>query len=294
MGTRQSTIAGDGVNLAVWSRGDESSPTVVLVHGYPDDHTVWDGVAERLATDHHVVAYDVRGTGESGGPAAASGYRLEHLVADLGAVIDRVSPQRPIHLVGHDWGSIQSWEAVCGGSLDGRIASFTSISGPCLDHVAQWMRSRRGASISAVSPLVRQGLRSWYIAAFQIPGLADLAWRTVAPGLFTRYLARVEDVANGGDAPASTLARNGRNGLELYRQNVRERMAAPRARTTDLPVQLIVPTGDRFVTPALLDDVCRYASQLTRHDVDGTHWIVANDPDRVALLVRAHVVSTGT
>ena len=31
----------DGVSLAVFESGDPGSPTVVLLHGYPDNHTVW-------------------------------------------------------------------------------------------------------------------------------------------------------------------------------------------------------------------------------------------------------------
>ena len=36
-------------SLAVYESGDPTAPTVVAVHGYPDNHTVWDGVAALLA-----------------------------------------------------------------------------------------------------------------------------------------------------------------------------------------------------------------------------------------------------
>ena len=132
------TIEGDGLPLAVWE-GRRNGPTVVLVHGYPDTHVVWNRVVERLAGDFHCVVYDVRGAGESGVPAARAGYLLEHLRADLVAVLDAVAPTEPVHLVGHDWGSIQAWDAVVRASSDpalsGRITSYTTISGPCLEHV---------------------------------------------------------------------------------------------------------------------------------------------------------------
>ena len=54
----------------------------------------------------------------------------------------RVAGAGGVHLVGHDWGSLQGWEAVTTDHMAGRIASFTSMSGPCLDHAGWWIRDR--------------------------------------------------------------------------------------------------------------------------------------------------------
>src|SRR5689334_4453384 len=106
------TITSSDVQLHVRVQGDDRGPTVVLVHGFPDNQHVWDPVVAMLAPDHHVVTYDVRGAGGSTAPATRSGYRMSKLVGDLAAVIDHVRPDGgPVHLVGHDWGSIQSWAA---------------------------------------------------------------------------------------------------------------------------------------------------------------------------------------
>lgn len=286
----RSTVAGDGLDLAVWERGDASRPTVVLVHGYPDTHHVWDGVAEALAPDFHVVAYDVRGAGESGVPADRAGYDLGHLVADMMAVVDACSPDSPVHLVGHDWGSIQGWEAVTRPGLEDRIASYTSMSGPGLDHAAIWMRSHATLDRSRLRALLRQSVRSWYTAFFQIPRLAELGWGTVVPRGFRRYLERAEGVSACGSHPAPSLAHDGARGVELYRQNLRRRLSAPSPRSTDIPVLLAVALGDRFVTPALLDDTGDYASDLRRVEVDGGHWFPVAKPEQFASLVRDHVL----
>jgi hypothetical protein len=76
----------DGVRLAVQEHGDRANPTLVAVHGYPDNHTVWDGLVPLLSDRLHVVTYDVRGAGGSDRPAARSAYRIEQLVQDLGGV----------------------------------------------------------------------------------------------------------------------------------------------------------------------------------------------------------------
>lgn len=57
---------------------------------------------------------------------------------------------KPFHLAAHDWGSIQAWEAVTDLKLAGKILSFSTISGPCLDHVALYLRSIGSPACQAV------------------------------------------------------------------------------------------------------------------------------------------------
>src|SRR5262249_40508879 len=114
-------IAADGVTLRVREAGQPGAPAVVCVHGYPDDHTLWDGVAAELEQRYHVVSYDVRGAGQSGKPRGRRAYQLDQLAQDLTAVIDAVSPDSPVHLLAHDWGSIQAWHALSGPWLPGRV-----------------------------------------------------------------------------------------------------------------------------------------------------------------------------
>src|SRR5437899_2480802 len=115
----------DGVDLAVFETGHPHNPTIVAVHGYPDNHHVWDGVVELLAQRYHVVAYDVRGAGESDQPSGRAAYRQQRLTDDFVSVLDAVSPDEPVHLLAHDWGSIQSWPTLADPRVEGRVTSFT-------------------------------------------------------------------------------------------------------------------------------------------------------------------------
>ncbi len=45
-----------------------SGPPLLLLHGYPQTHTMWHKIAPRLAEDFTVVAADLRGYGDSGKP----------------------------------------------------------------------------------------------------------------------------------------------------------------------------------------------------------------------------------
>ncbi|KAA1397442.1 alpha/beta fold hydrolase [Aeromicrobium ginsengisoli] len=279
------TISSSDVLLHVRVRGNDRGPTVVLVHGFPDNQHVWDHVAALLAPDHRVVTYDVRGAGGSTAPASRSGYRMSKLVGDLAAVIDHVRPDGgPVHLVGHDWGSIQSWAAVMRESSDarltGRIASYTSISGPGLEIYGNFFRD--GLARRRFAAVGRQAIQSWYVVAFQMPRLPELATRRFSRQL-RKALARGQRIGDGHWG--ETFEDDFRNGLNLYRANG----LSFRRDSTSVPVQLVVPTKDTFLTPAVYADVAAYAPDVRRVDVVAGHWVVQSQPGVVADAVRAFV-----
>lgn len=281
-------VQGDGVLLQAYVWGKADGPTLLLVHGYPDSHEIWLPLVSALAADYRILAYDVRGHGASQAPRRLRDYRLERLANDLEAVIRALSPQQPVHLVAHDWGSIQSWEAVTEPRIQPLLASYTSISGPCLDHVGHWMRQRISLrSPGALRQVLGQLLSSWYIALFHIPLLPELCWRLGLDRAWPWLLRRVEGVH--GLPPSSTQHSDGMRGVQLYRANFIRSLFSPRARSTRVPVQLIVPLADRFVRPQLFDDLPHWAPSLTRRDVRGGHWRVLAEPKALAGWIREHV-----
>jgi pimeloyl-ACP methyl ester carboxylesterase len=285
-------VTGDGgVDLAVTEWGDPArgQPTVVLVHGYPDTSAVWQPVAELLAGRYHVVAYDVRGAGQSSAPSATDQYRLDHLVEDMAAVADATSDERPVHLVGHDWGSIQGWEAVTSDRLAGRVASFTSLYAPGLDHAAAWSAERWHHPTPAhLRQLLDQGLRSWYIAAFQLPG-AGVAWRAGLGRRWPQIQHKAEKVVPTGGYPAATIAQDGAQGVALYRANFWNHLTRPDPRPTAVPVQVIVATEDHFVSPALSEGLEQWVPNLWRREVAAGHWLPRTHPALVAEYVSEFV-----
>lgn len=269
-------LSTDGVSLAVYESGEATAPTIVAVHGYPDDHTVWDGVAAVLADRFHVVTYDVRGAGASEAPRERGGYRIPQLVEDLAAVIDAVSPGERVHLVGHDWGSVQCWGAVTDLRFSGRLRSFTSISGPSLDMAAEWLRAAPAHPLAAA----RQLLASSYIGFFQLPVLPEAAVRA---GLLDRLVARSERRRPGEAAPGRRTRRDALNGLELYRANFLGRMARPRPGKAVVPVQVLAPTRDPYITSRLQREAPGpYADVLVTHEIPAGHWVVSQQPGIVA------------
>ncbi|MEU2303585.1 SDR family oxidoreductase [Streptomyces misionensis] len=290
---RERTVRTGGIELSVAELGDPRQPTVVLVHGYPDNKEVWSEVAPRLAERFHVVLYDVRGHGRSTAPKPLrGGFTLAKLTDDFLAVVDEVSPDRPVHLVGHDWGSVQSWEFVTVARTEGRIASFTSVSGPSLDHFGHWIDDRlRRPTPRRVGQLLGQGAKSWYVGMLHTPALPELAWRGPLGKRWPRILERTEQVS-GGDYPTASLPVDAAHGAWLYRDNVRARLRHPRPDAhAHAPVQLIVPEGDAFLSARLYDDLERWAPRLTRRTIAAKHWVPRTRPDQLTAWIEEFVTS---
>ncbi len=292
-GARERRVRTDGVELCVAELGDPERPTVVLVHGYPDCKEVWSEVARRLAGRFHVVLYDVRGHGRSTAPRPLrGGFTLEKLTDDFLAVADTVSPGRPVHLVGHDWGSVQGWEFVTAGRAEGRIASFTSMSGPSLDHFGHWIKRRlRRPTPRAAAQLLGQGAKSWYVYLLHTPVLPELAWRGPLGRRWPAILRRTERLPSDG-YPTPSLPTDAAHGAWLYRDNVRARLSHPREDAyAHAPVQLITPLEDAFLSERLYDGLESWVPRLVRRTIPAKHWVPRTRPDQVAAWITEFVTS---
>jgi pimeloyl-ACP methyl ester carboxylesterase len=280
-----SVVTDDGVSLSVRKSGSATSPVIVFVHGFPDDAHVWSGITAALAGEARLVTYDVRGAGSSGAPADREAYRIDRLAADLREVVDAVSPDQRVHLVGHDWGSIQAFHALRT-TLAARVTSYTSISGPDLDHIRQWQRRQLRAGPAGWWRLAKQSISSAYIGAFLLRGPVDLATRLGIVGrLVTRDPSRLGARVSRADV---------RHGLNLYRANLLGRSAAPTAAypPLDVPVQVIVPSADRYVSRALQTELQEWVRDLSVVTMDGGHWLMLSHPTELADRIRVFVTDT--
>jgi haloalkane dehalogenase len=78
---------------------DGDGPAIVLMHGFPDNHHLYDRLVPHLP-GRHVVAFDFLGWGESDKPAEHD-YTFENLAGDLDAVVKALGLDQVL-LVPHD------------------------------------------------------------------------------------------------------------------------------------------------------------------------------------------------
>jgi non-heme chloroperoxidase len=118
----------NGVRLRFTDRGEAAvagAKPVVLVHGWKGSHRLWDPVIARLQHERRVVAFDLRGMGESDKPHCA--YDFDELSDDLGAVIDALG-LRDVVLVGWSMGTTVSLRYLERGG--GGVSGLVIVNGP--------------------------------------------------------------------------------------------------------------------------------------------------------------------
>jgi NAD(P)-dependent dehydrogenase (short-subunit alcohol dehydrogenase family)/pimeloyl-ACP methyl ester carboxylesterase len=278
--------------IAVYEQGNPAGPTVVLVHGWPDSHVLWDGVVPLLADRFWVVRYDNRGVGASSVPRKVADYTMARYADDLAAVIDAISPGKPVHVLAHDWGSTGTWEYLSRPDASDRIASFTSVSGPSGDHVNRYIigglkrpyRPRR--FLRALSQLLRLS----YMGVFSIPALPRLAVRAFVAEGIRRSLVLRDGIPAAQLHHSETYKTDAANSLKVYAANYFPTMAGARTdHYVGVPVQLIVNTKDPYVRSHVYDDTKNWVPRLWRRDIKAGHWSPMSHPEVLASSVTEFV-----
>ena len=275
-----------GVTLNVATAGAEDAPPVMLLHGFPESHRTWRGVAERLAGRFRLVMPDLRGFGASDQPQDVAAYSTNILVADLFALADALAIDR-FALVGHDWGGAIAWAAALRG--DPRIERLAIVNSP---HPAIFQRS------IIDNPAQRAG--SQYIRAFRDPGMEAGVARMGFDTFFEKSFSKHVDLASiPPDERARTIADWSRPGaltamFNWYRASqivvpaVGEDAAMPAwvkrgVPKIRVPVQIIWGLDDRALLPVQLDGIGEVGADVEVVPLAGVgHFAPWQAPDKVA------------
>ena len=145
-----------GVTLNVALAGDPAAPPVILLHGFPESHRTWRGIAPLLEDRFRLIMPDQRGFAGSDRPSGVEAYRTSVVVDDLFALADALAIER-FALVGHDWGGAVAWAAAIGGNA--RVERLGIVNSP---HPVTFQKSL------IESP--DQRAASQYMNAFRAPG----------------------------------------------------------------------------------------------------------------------------
>ena len=96
----------DGTRLFAHTGGAGEAPPLLMLHGFPQSHAMWQRVAQQLAGRFRLVLPDLRGYGDSDKPPGAAdhaNYSKRAMAADMAALMHSLGHER-FALVGHDRG----------------------------------------------------------------------------------------------------------------------------------------------------------------------------------------------
>jgi haloacetate dehalogenase len=108
----------DGVRVRARVGGQPDAPPLLLLHGFPQTHAMWQRVAQALAPDFRLVLPDLRGYGDSAKPAAApdhAAHAKRAMAADLAGLMRQLGHRR---------------YGVCGHDRGGRVAHRLALDHP--------------------------------------------------------------------------------------------------------------------------------------------------------------------
>jgi pimeloyl-ACP methyl ester carboxylesterase len=92
-------VSVNGIRLAYSRRG--FGKPLVLVHGYPLDHTIWNEISPLLENDFEVITPDLRGLGQS--EVVQSQYKITDMAADIAGLLDHLEIEK-VAIAGHSMG----------------------------------------------------------------------------------------------------------------------------------------------------------------------------------------------
>lgn len=137
-----------GIECHVNEWGDPEAPLLIVLHGWGDCGATFQFFVDELENSHFVVAPDWRGFGRS--PVRAASYWFPDYVADLDALLEIYSPDRPATLLGHSMGG--NVAGLYAGIMPARVAAFVNVEGFGLrdsdpasapDNYRRWIREGR-------------------------------------------------------------------------------------------------------------------------------------------------------
>ncbi len=286
----------DGVRIAVYEEGNPEGPPVVLVHGWPDSHFLWNGVVPLLADRFRVIRYDNRGVGKSSVPAAVSSYKLSCYADDFAAVIDAMAPGQPVHVLAHDWGSAGMWEYLSRSGASDHVASYTSVSGPSPNHLNRFIIGslKRPYRPRTFLRALSQFFSFAYMGFFSIPVVGPLAVRGFIAEFVRRMLVLRDGIPREQIYHSPNYKTDAANSLKVYGANYFASVTSARDdHYVDVPVQIIVNTRDQFVRPYIYDDIHRWVPRLWRRDIRAGHWSPMSHPQVLATSVAEFIDFVG-
>lgn len=290
-----------GITLSCRAAGPEGAPVLLFLHGFPEAAFVWDALLAHFGGRYRCVAPNLRGYERSSAPPEIEAYRAKHLVADIAALVDQLGGCVEA-LVAHDWGGAVAWNFAA--LHPKRLKRLVIVNSP---HPATFLRDLQHDPA--------QQAASAYMNFLCRPDAERLLEENDYARLWPFFGAHDDPDSTRPGAHWLTEAvknqyrgvwRQGLRGpLNFYRASPLRPPTAEDASVmkVQLPAELVtvhVPThvvwaeGDHALLPSLVDGMEAYVPQLTVTRIPrATHWVLHEQPQRIADEIEAALVTAG-
>ena len=283
MGSSVTVKGARGVNLNAKVSGTSDAPTVILLHGFPGFHRDWRlQVPALIAANVRTIALDMRGYAQSEKSKGIENYKMELLADDVRAAITQLCPSGYARaVVGHDWGGAVAWSFALANETSGLFERLAVLN---LPHPLRFQQ--------ALQSDPSQLLKSWYIGAFQIPGVAEAAL-TAQDSLILRRLYtteprppytsdEVERYVKAFNTPGAAEATVNYYRAALQLGGFFSGFTESAYSVIDKPTLVLWGEDDAYLTTNMADPPTRLVPNCTVVKIpDATHWVMNDASDEV-------------
>ncbi len=164
----RSTFTMQGIDVFVDGEGPDA---VVMIHGWPDTHRLWDRSVQALKPYFRCVRFTLPGFDLEKPPRATSLAQMTALIADIA---EAVSPGRPVDLLLHDWGCVFGYEFAA--AHPERVARIVGVD------IGDYSSEAYRRSLSVKAKVLVFAYQFWLAVAWRVGGATADA--------MTRWMAR--------------------------------------------------------------------------------------------------------
>lgn len=265
-------------------QGGAGDRLALCLHGFPESKFSWRFQLPLLASlGYRAWAPNQRGYGNSSRPEGIAAYDIDHLVADVEALI-AASGARETVLIAHDWGAIVAWHCAMR-----KIKTLTRLVIMNVPHPVRFMEEYASNR--------KQRRKSWYVVFFQLPWLPEwMLTRRKAKAVGDAFLTMAIDKSR---FPTEVLDHYRANALipgaikamvnwyRAARKAGRARMA-PKDAEVDVPTLILWGEEDSALEKSLVPGTERFVKDLTVRYLPGvSHWVQQEAPETVNAMLEA-------
>ncbi len=215
------------ISVSYNDQGPDESPVIIFIHGFPFNKSMWDGQMKELKENNRVIAYDVRGHGDSfdGGK---EDFSIELFVSDLIELMDALKIDKAM-LCGLSMGGYIALRAF--EKYPGRFDSLVLSDTNCIADTPQAKEKR----MKAIENINENGVEKY---------VEDMIKNLFAPASFETKLSAISSVSemmkkNPADSLCNTL-------LALAAR----KETCSKLTEIKVPVLIIVGNEDKITPPA--------------------------------------------
>lgn len=267
------TLKLDGDELSYYETG--AGVPVILLHGFPLDHTMWRHQIDALRDSCRVIAPDLRGFGRSGLAEDDSEYGIEmaRYADDVRAVLDDAGVAEPVVLGGFSMGGYVLWQFVR--LFAERVRALVL----CDTRAAADNDEARANRLKAAGEVMRTG--SGPVAEGMLPKL-------LAPGTLASRQEVVDEVAAMIRATKPAAIAAAQRGM-ARRPDVRGDLPG-----LNMPALVIVGTEDAISPPAEMREIAAALPQPTLVEIPRAgHMTTLENPAAVNQALRDFIAALG-